>query len=380
MKKILFRKFLIDYLTFFFMSLTAVSIIIWVFQSVNYLDIIIEDGRDYLVYLKYCLYALPKIVSKLIPFAAFFSLSYIIVKYENNNELIIFWNFGVNKIILINFFILIAFALLIIQFFLTIFLVPKTQDLARTLFRNSEVSFLENFIKEKKFNDIIKDLTIHTDSKNSKNIMNNIYLKRNFNGNENFEITYAKKGEFKTVGEVQILTLYNGESISGNMKNLTNFNFSKTDIVLKDLSSDVMKVIKTQENSSKDLMICVLNLRQNNSKGLLLNKKINVQNCNLQNLKDIFRELYKRVIAPTYIVVLILIASLLVMKSKENIGYNKFKILIFILGFSILVFSEISLRFINNSLEKNYYLILFPVLLFLSIYTYIRIINKFRKL
>jgi len=126
-------------------------------------------------------------------------------------------------------------------------------------------------------------------------------------------------------------------------------------------------------------MICVLNLRQNNSKNLLLNKKINVQNCNLQNLKDILRELYKRLIAPTYIVVLILIASLLVMKSKENIGYNKFKILIFILGFSILVFSEISLRFINNSLEKNYYLVLFPVLLFLSIYTYIRIINKFRK-
>ena len=52
MKKILFRKLLIDYLSFFFVALLSVSIIIWVFQAVNFLDIMIEDGRDYLIYIK----------------------------------------------------------------------------------------------------------------------------------------------------------------------------------------------------------------------------------------------------------------------------------------------------------------------------------------
>ena len=32
--------------------LFSASIIIWVFQAVNFLDIMIEDGRDYLVYIK----------------------------------------------------------------------------------------------------------------------------------------------------------------------------------------------------------------------------------------------------------------------------------------------------------------------------------------
>ena len=47
MKKIIFRKLLIDCLTFFFLALFGISIIIWVFQAVNFLDIMIEDGRNY---------------------------------------------------------------------------------------------------------------------------------------------------------------------------------------------------------------------------------------------------------------------------------------------------------------------------------------------
>ena len=65
MKKIIYRNFLTDCLIFFSVALFSTSIIIWVFQSVNYLDIIIDDGRDYLVYLRYSLLNFPKIVAKI---------------------------------------------------------------------------------------------------------------------------------------------------------------------------------------------------------------------------------------------------------------------------------------------------------------------------
>jgi lipopolysaccharide export system permease protein len=103
MKKILFRKLLVDYLSFFLIALIASSIVVWVFQAVNYLDIMIEDGRDYTIYINYSLLNFPKILSKLYPFVLFFSVFHITSKFENNNELIILWNFGVNKIELINF-------------------------------------------------------------------------------------------------------------------------------------------------------------------------------------------------------------------------------------------------------------------------------------
>ena len=87
-------------------AIISASTIIWVFQAVNYLDIIIEDGRDYLIYLYFTLLNLPKIISKIFPFAIFFSFIYVISNYELRNELVIYWNIGVNKLSLYNFLFL----------------------------------------------------------------------------------------------------------------------------------------------------------------------------------------------------------------------------------------------------------------------------------
>ena len=119
MKKIIFRKFLTDCSIFFLISILSTSLIIWVFQAVNYLDIIIDDGRGYDVYLQYTLLNLPKIISRILPFAFFFTFTYMIAKYENNNQLLIFWNFGINKIKFVNYLLLFSFLLLIIQIIIT---------------------------------------------------------------------------------------------------------------------------------------------------------------------------------------------------------------------------------------------------------------------
>ena len=129
MKKILFKKILYDCLFFFSITLLSASIVVWVFQAVNFLDIMIEDGMGYFVYLNYTFLNFPKIISKILPFTLFFSFIYVLTKYELNNELIIFWSFGINKIQLINFFVKISFILMIVQILFTSFIVPKSQEL-----------------------------------------------------------------------------------------------------------------------------------------------------------------------------------------------------------------------------------------------------------
>ena len=119
MKKIIFRKLLSDCLIFSIVALFGISSIIWVFQAVNFLDIIIEDGRNYSVYLYYTLLNFPKIISKVLPFSIFFSFSYVFIRYEINNELMIFWNHGVKKIKLINFFLFFSILILLFQITLT---------------------------------------------------------------------------------------------------------------------------------------------------------------------------------------------------------------------------------------------------------------------
>ena len=168
MKKILFRKLILDYLVFFTIALLSTSIVVWVFQAVNFLDIMIEDGRDYLIYINYSLLNFPKILSKLFPFVLFFSLFYVTAKYELNNELIIYWSFGVNKIEIVKLITKLSIVLLFVQLLLTTFLVPISLDLARSFLRTSEVNFLSNFIKPQKFNDTIKGVTIFSERKDDK--------------------------------------------------------------------------------------------------------------------------------------------------------------------------------------------------------------------
>ena len=193
----------------------------------NFLDIMIEDGRDYLIYLNYTFLNFPKILSKLLPFVLFFSLFYVINRYEQNNELMIFWNFGVNKIELVNFFLFFSIILFLIQILFTSLIVPKSQDLARSFLRDSEVNFFGNFIKPQKFNDTIKGVTIYSEKKDSEGNLYNLYLKKEVG--INFQITYAKKGVFKNINNTPVLVLFDGATISKRNNKITNFNFSKSD-------------------------------------------------------------------------------------------------------------------------------------------------------
>ena len=378
MKKIIYRKFLSDCLIFFLISIFSASVIIWVMQAVNYLDIMTDDGRDSMVYFSYSLLNFPKIISKIFPFAFFFSFSYIIAKYELNNELMIYWNFGVQKINFVNFFLFFSIILLILQILLTSILVPKTQNMARSILRISDFNFVDNFIKVKKFNASISDLTIYSESKDDNGNYNNIYIKREINEN-NFQITYAKKGKFKNNEKNPFFELYDGETTSSVNDKITNFSFSKSKFNLSEFSANTITVKKTQEHKTSELITCVDKLIQKNLLEIEKIKKI-VRNCEYKNLNNIVAELYKRIVIPLYIPALMLIALLLIIQSKEKINYTRYRLIIFLFGFFTIIFSESTLRFVNKSFQNNLLLFLIPIFLTLLLYCYFLQKIKFKNI
>ena len=364
MKKILFRKILSDCLVFFLITLFSTGVIIWVFQAVNFLDIIVEDGRNYLVYLNFSLLNFPKVISKLVPFVLFFSFIYVIGKYELKNELIIFWNFGINKIDLINFFIKFSLLIMLFQMFLTAIIVPKSQDLARSFLRASSINYLENFIKPKIFNDAVKGLTIYSNSKDEFGNLNEIYLKKG--SGDNFQITFAKEGRFKQIGNNQFLELNFGETISVINDKITNFKFKKTDFNLSNFEDNTTTYKKTQEVATLDLIKCYHKLM--NFDFIKIDENFEVENCRTDNIDNIIKELYKRIIIPLYIPVLILISLMLIFRSKENINYSRYRILIFLIGFSTIILSEMTIRLIDKDFIKNIKFFIIPIFLVFTLY------------
>jgi lipopolysaccharide export system permease protein len=371
MKKIIFRKLLLDCLTFFFLALFGISLIIWVFQAVNFLDIMIEDGRNYNVYFNYTLLNFPKIISRIMPFALFISFSYTFIKYETNNELIIFWNHGVNKISIVNFFFWISILIMFVQILLMSIIVPKSQEMARSKLRSSNVDYFEGLIKPKKFNDTIKGLTIFAEDKNENGELKNIYIKKN-NYRKGFQITFAKKGFFETKGNKKVLVLYDGQTLNQNNNKVTNFDFSKSDFGLGNMDSHLVTHKKIQEQSTILLIKCIISIFEK--------KNYNIINCNQSNPRNTYKAIFKRIINPFYLPVLILISLLFVLTSKENLKYTKHKYLIFLFGIGLIILSESSLGYVSNNLQKNILILVLPIILTLLVYIiFIHNLRLFKK-
>ena len=360
MNKLVFKKILLDYLSFFIITIISAGIIVWVFQAVNYLDIMVEDGKGYITYLNYSLLNFPKIFSKLFPFVLFFSFFYVLIKYENNNELLIFWNFGINKIKLIYFFFYFSFVLVIIQLLLTTFIVPNSLKYSREIMKHSNVDLFDGFIKPKKFNDTVKDLTIYAEDRKENKDYINIYIKKD-TGENSFQITYAKTGKLK-IGFNNVLELYDGATINNINNKMSKFKFEKSDFSLNNLESNVLEFNKLQETPTLVLFSCLNSLYEKNIRFL---KKINLveysHNCNSNGLENIFKELYKRLIIPLYIPVLILITLILILYSKEQRHYSKVKTFVFLINFFIIIFSESSIKFVSEISKNNYALIIIPL-------------------
>ena len=194
MEKIIFKSFLREISFFFILSSISITLIIWIIQAVNYLDFVTEDGHNFKVYFIYTLLILPKIFSRILPFMFFISLFYIILKYEEKNQLLIFWSNGINKKNFLNIVIKFSLIFFIIQIFLTTIVVPESQNTARSYIRDSNIDFFPSLIKPRKFIDTVEDLTIFINAKDYDGTFHNIVLKDNLN-KKSSQIIIAKNGK-----------------------------------------------------------------------------------------------------------------------------------------------------------------------------------------
>ena len=381
MKKLIFRNIFKDITYFFLLSSLSLTLIVWVIQSVNFLDFVTEDGHGLGLYATYSLLNLPKIFSRLIIFLFFISTFYILYKYEDNNEISILWIHGVKKIEFINNFIKFSVLFVILQFSFTYIIVPATQEKARSLFKNSDIDYLPSILKSKFFNDTIEDVTIFVGEKDLNGNLKNIFLKDNKNyrnderGENTSQIILSKSGKLIKKNKKYFLILNDGNIINLDSKKTNIIQFNRSEFNLSKYTSKTTTYPKIQETSSSLLLKCIDYLILKNSSNF---EKI--FNCDEQNIDGVLKELYKRLGVPLYIFLIGLIASCLVLKTKSNNNFNLFQFIIFIFGFSIIVASEISVQFINMGFINNFVILLSPIILGIIFYILLKINLGFGKL
>ena len=378
MNKLIFRKFSKDIVNFFLIASFSITFIVWIIQAVNFLDLVSDDGHSLKVYFTYVTLNLPKIFSKTIIFVFFISIFYVINKYHNSNELIVFWSNGIQKIKFINFILQFSLIFLVLQLILNLFVVPTSQNIGRLYLKESNIDFLPKLISEKKFINVVKNLTIFVEEYQSNGKINKIYINEKIN-NENSKIIVSESGIIIKKDNKYILRLFNGGITNISKNNTYTLNFSETDYDLSNFSTKTITRTKVQEANSIDMIKCIQDfyLNQKFNKHEIINKPDNAT-CHTRTVKSISEELYKRLIIPFYTLIISLIAASLVIEPKSKYFSKLHKLNIFIIGILVITISQLSLKFFLNSINLTYIILLLP-LIFVFIYYFILLVfTKFK--
>jgi len=370
MKKLLFRKFIKDNIKLFSAILFSIGSIVWIIQSVGFLDYVTEDGHGLKIYIAYTLLNFPKIIHRILPFIFFISLFYQLIQYEKKNELLIYWVYGIKKIELINNIIIYSFLLCLFQVFLGSYVSPKGQNEARSFIRNSNMDFFPSIVREGKFVDAIDGLTVFIEKKNDFGMYENIFLKDDLGGDEKnakSQIIYAKQAELINDKENRYFKLYNGQLIKTDGDKINFINFDTINFSLSKFSTKTTTYPKIQEVNILLLMNCLIH-ELNNEIDKFSHPDLG---CTSSSTKNIKQEFLKRIYMPFYIPLITLITCLLILRSKENKDYESFKLSIFFLVFFIIVISEISLRYTSVNIYGLFFYLILPIALFFTIYIYL---------
>jgi len=377
MEKLIFKKIVKDVSLFLFVSITCVATIVWIIQAVNYLDLVSEDGHSLKVYFFYTLFSLPKILSNILPFMFMIALFYIIINYELNNELIIYWINGITKLNFINVIIKISIFYFFIQILLTSTIVPYSLDKARSYFRTSNIDLFSSIIKEKKFIDTVEDLTIFVEKKEN-NFLENIIIKEKINENQS-QIIVAQNGIIKNSNDTSTKIILNNGKIINTENNKQNIiDFSKFTLDLNKFSTNTITNPKTQEMTTSKLIKCVKEVDNFKKMNQTTHKNF-FEGCSSRITNAINEEFLKRFLAPIFILIIGLTSSLIIMSSKDQNNYKLKNFFKFFFGVIVIVISEVILSSSIKNLNQMIMYFLIPFSIFISMYFYIFINYKILK-
>ena len=348
----------------FITILFAFTTIAWTVRAVNFLDLMVEDGYSVLIYLQYSLFNISSIITRFIPLSFLLSLIITIVKFERQQELLILWTSGVNKLKIANFLFLIAVIITLVQIILAVLITPTALNKSRSLLRESNVKEISSIVKSNDFSDSFEQITFYVDKKNLNGEMINIFIRDDTNalssiiseseGTSNTTV-FAKKGIVSNNKLILFDGIIQTQNKVGKIKNIE---FKKTELSIESFVTRTIVEPKIQETSSVLLLDCLMNKNKNN-----LN--IITPNCPFtKNKKDIIENLSRRIGMPIYIPLVSLIASFLLIRKKEKKFNFLNRYIFFLIGFLILVAAEMMVRY--SGLSEINLVIYFSMPFFLS--------------
>ena len=352
----IYQNYILEIIKTFFTIVIGLSLIALTVRAVNFLDLIVDSGYPLSTYFLFSFLNIFGIAPKFIPLSFLVALVIFILQHKDDSEFIILWTSGVKKMQIVNLIFFASIVVILLYLILSAIITPFTLNKSRNLLNQDKFNSFLPTIRSQQFSDSFKGFTFIVDKKIG-NEIENIFLHdtgKNLNkfssntSNVTSTTITAKKGIVKN----RNLFLIDGQIISSKINNIEVIDFDELNVSLNNLSSATIKKPKLQETSTLKLLSC------------FFEKNLKLEICKKETRKEILPNLIRRLILPFYTPCLALLCCFLLVKNKINL---RDKLLIYTSSFTLLIFTELVIRYtgIYSLLRLSYILLPFVIILIL---------------
>lgn len=187
----------------------ALAFLIWLTQSLQFLQFIVNKGLALGAWLKLTVLLLPWFLSVILPAALFFVVLFVYSKLSLDRELVVAQAAGMSRMRLASPALLCAAAAMLMGLFFTLYVVPETMRSFKELQWTIRSDVSQVLLRDGSFNQISEDLTVYVRGRDQNGDLVGVMV-HDTRGEESSTTLMAERGALGNTADGSSVVLYNG--------------------------------------------------------------------------------------------------------------------------------------------------------------------------
>ncbi len=258
-------------LTPFFLILFVTTAIVWMTQTLQRIDIIVEHGQGLGVFLILSLLIIPSLLAVIIPFAIFGAVIYALYRLHSDSEIAVMFAAGVSKWRIAAPLLAITTLAALATFYVNVDLMPRTYRVMKQMVADIRADFISSLLRSGEFIDAGDGLTVYVDEVRPGNQLTGLLI-NDYRNAEDRKTYIAQRAVLKITEDGPLLLLKNGSiqsvadytgkvdiiqyedwaiDVSSMQKNNTEFQLEMTERYLGELLNPDMRNAYDRQNADK---------------------------------------------------------------------------------------------------------------------------------
>ena len=190
------------------MATFVITGIVWITQILKLLYLI-EKGINLIDFFNVIILAIPSLLLIILPFVTVFAVIYTYHRLEEEKQLVILKNSGLNFLQLAFPGLLVAILVSLFAYYISAYLLPSSYNKLKSDINFVKNAYVSNIITEKTFNQISKNIAVYVDKKLDDGVIQGVIIFDN-RKLENKTILFAKYGKLSMHNSNPVFHLNNG--------------------------------------------------------------------------------------------------------------------------------------------------------------------------